>query len=269
MTAPGDAPAPALDLGGYRARIAFAGPATPTLETLAALHERHAGAIPFENLDVRLGRPILLDLASVQRKLVAARRGGYCFEQNALFAAVLGALGYVVETLEARVLPASPGVATPRTHMLLRVLLGGRAWLADVGFGGDGPLRPVPLDGEAVEQPGGAYRVETSDGRSVLRLFRKGAWSGLYAFGPEPALPIDYAVANHYTSTHPSSSFVRTPTVQLSRPDARHTLRGRTYAIRRGDAEEVRELGLDEIVRLLPERFGLHLPEEDVLRAFA
>src|SRR5262245_53551394 len=108
-----------LDLDGYLARIGYAGPRRATRETLAALHEAHVGAIPFENLDILLGRQISLEPAALQLKLVSGRRGGYCFEQNTLFRAVLEALGFRVTALAARV--RGGGVLRPRTHMLLRV----------------------------------------------------------------------------------------------------------------------------------------------------
>jgi N-hydroxyarylamine O-acetyltransferase len=257
----------ALDLDGYLARIAYHGPRRATRAVLEALHAHHVAAIPFENADVRLGRPIRLELAALEEKLVRARRGGYCFEQNALFAAVLGALGFEVEMLEARVRPAGAAAVLPRTHMVLAVRLGAGRWLADVGFGGDGPLLPVPWSGALSRQTVGAYRLERDGPLRVLRLRRHRAWEDLYAFGPEPALPVDYAVANHFTSTHASSPFVRVLTVQLSTPEARHVLRGRTYAVRRALGEVVRELEADEVVALVRGRFGLGLSRAEVLAA--
>jgi N-hydroxyarylamine O-acetyltransferase len=256
-----------FDLDAYLFRVGYEGPRKPCLEVLEELHVRHAGSIPFENLDVRLGRPILLDLSSLQAKMVAGRRGGYCFEQNTLFSAALRALGFGVETLEARVRPPGAETVLPRTHMVLRVVVDGRPWLSDVGFGGDGPLRPVPLDGEPSSQPGGVYRVAAEGALQVLQLDRGSGWADLYAFGPVPALPVDYEVANHYVSTHPGSTFVRSLTVQVSRPEARHFLRGRRYVVRTASGESVADLSSAEIPALLRERFGLDLPDADVARA--
>ena len=117
---------PALDLPAYLRRIGYAGGLAPTRTTLDALQLAHATSIPFENLDILLGVPIRLDLASVQAKLVAGRRGGYCFEQNALFAAVLEHVGFAVTRLAARV-RLGHGIVRPRTHMTLRVDFDG-AW---------------------------------------------------------------------------------------------------------------------------------------------
>jgi len=257
-----------FDRDAYLNRIGFRGTATPELDTLRRLHVAHLGRIPFENIDVRLGRPISLDLGALQLKLVAAHRGGYCFEQNTLLAAGLRAIGFTVETLEARVRPPGSASPTPRTHMLLRVVVDGRAWLADVGFGGDGPLLPVPLDGAASEQPDGTYRVDPEpDGTRVLRLLRDGSSRDLYVFGLAPALPVDFEVANHFTSTHPRSPFVRTLTVQRSTPGERWILRGRTLTVRSAGGETVREISDAELPALLRNRFGLEVSDDDALRA--
>ena len=125
------ADADALDLPAYLERIGYAGDLNPSRSVLEALHLAHATHIPFENLDILLGRPIRLDLASLQAKLVKDRRGGYCFEQNLLFSAVLRQLGFSVTSLAARVRYRTTTLL-PRTHMLLLVDLAGERWLADV-----------------------------------------------------------------------------------------------------------------------------------------
>ncbi len=256
-----------FDLASYFARLGYQGPAKADLPSLQALHAAHLETIPFENVDVLLGRPISLELPVLQNKIVRMRRGGYCFEQNTLFAAALRALGFRVSTLEARVRPPGAASVLPRTHMILQVDIGERAWLADVGFGGDGPLVPVPLDFSISEQAGGSYRVVQEDDIRVLQLQRRNAWRDLYSFTLTPAYPIDFKVANHFTSTYPQSPFVKTLTVQIVTPDARHVLRGRTYTIQRGDSEETSELTEEEIVPLLRGDFGLCLTDEEIRRA--
>ena len=135
-----------IDLEAYLRRIGVSDELGPDLASLEAVHIAHLEAIPFENLDVRLGRPIRLDPESLHAKLIARRRGGYCFEQNGLFASALRSIGFRVETLEARVRPRDGTGPYPRTHMALRVSVGDGDYLADVGFGAFGPLLPVPLD---------------------------------------------------------------------------------------------------------------------------
>ncbi|HSM12754.1 MAG TPA: arylamine N-acetyltransferase, partial [Thermoanaerobaculia bacterium] len=258
------------DLDRYFARLGDAGERMPTLATLARLQAAHLDAIPFENLDVRLGRPIALDLASLEAKLVGRRRGGYCFEQNTLFAAVLRALGFELDTLEARVLPPGATSTLPRTHMTLRVRLAEGDHLADVGFGGDGPLAPVPFDGTPVAAGGETHRLaRETGGIQVLQRRVEGVWTDLYAFSPTPALPIDYEVANHFTSTHPRSIFRQTLTAQRATVAGRHLLRGRTYTLRRGDASESRELYDAGALELLRGTIGLDVTGEEVRAALA
>ena len=254
-----------FDLDGYLARIGYRGPQEASEGVLRAVHLGHVGAIPFENLDVLLGRPIGLDLESLQAKLVRSRRGGYCFEQNTLLAAALRAMGFTVDTLEARVRPPGVERLLPRTHMVLQVTVGGRPLLADVGFGGDGPLEPVPLDGTVAEQPGDSFRTVDDGAVTALQIRRPDGWQDLYAFGPVPAHPIDFEVANHFTATHPSSPFRATLTAQRSRPGERQILRGRTFTMRRGSQTTVRELAEADVVPLLRDTFGIELPPDTPL----
>lgn len=257
-----------FDLDAYLARIHHAGGLAPRAATLEALQVAHLAWVPFENVDVRLGRPGRLDLDSLQAKMVAGRRGGYCFEQNTLFAAALRALGFEVTTLEARVRPPGATAPLPRTHMTLRVDVEGAAWLADVGFGGDGPLRPVRLDGTPGEEPDGTVRIDREgEGTFVLRRARREEWTDLYAFSLTPALAVDYEVAHWFTATHPSSPFVRTLTVQRSDFETRHILRGRTLTVRTRGEEVVREIRDEELPALLRDRFRLDLADEVALLA--
>ncbi|GLH67980.1 arylamine N-acetyltransferase family protein [Geothrix edaphica] len=256
-----------LDLAAYLRRIGFAGALEPGLETLRALHFAHATTIPFENLDIQLGLPIRLDLASLQDKLVRRRRGGYCFEQNTLFLAVLRAAGFEAIPCEARVRLGAPEVL-PRTHMLLIARLAGGSWLCDVGFGGEGLLHPVPLDGQAHAQFQNLYRVSGEGGLCVLQSRREEGWEDLYAFQPEARFPVDFEMANHYTSTHPESRFIRTLTAQLPGPEVRRILRNRAYAELRGAEVAGRELAPEEVIPILRDVFGLEVPAGARFRAF-
>ncbi len=251
-----------LNLDAYFERIRYTGTREATPEALTAIHTAHLGSIPFENVDVLLGRRIRLDLASLQAKLVDGRRGGYCFEQNTLFAAVLRNLGFRVTTLEARVRPPGATHTLPRTHMTLRVDLSDRTVLADVGFGGDGPLGPVDLDGRVSEQGGDAYRIVEERAVRVLQIRSADGWRDLYAFTLDEALPVDFQVANHYTSTWPESPFVTTLTAQLSLPDERRILRGLTLTLRRRGHETMRDIEEADLIAVLRESFGIALPPD-------
>jgi N-hydroxyarylamine O-acetyltransferase len=254
----------AIDVDAYLARIGYRGHVDPTLATLAGLHLAHATHTPFENLDILLGRPIRLDLEGLQSKLVAGRRGGYCFEHNTLFAAVLRTVGFTVTPLAARVRLGATRVG-PRTHMLLRVDIDGLPYLADVGFGGESLLQPLPLAlGVEAHDHGRVFRLAADAGLHVLQVCRdESSWHDLYAFTLEPQFPADYEVANYYTSTHPSSIFVRQPFVQLATPAASYLLLGRRLSVRQAGQVTSRDLDDDaELLRVLGETFGLAFPPD-------
>jgi len=258
---PANPSSPSLDLAGYLRRVEYEGALEPTEDVLRALHLAHATHIPFENLDILLGRPIRLDLASLQAKLVHGGRGGYCFEQNALLAAALEEVGFPVTRLAARVRYGTTTVL-PRTHMLLLVRCEGRTWLADVGFGAEGLLHPVPFGkGEVSEQFAWSYRVVQEDGLWVLQSLHGDDWSDLYAFTLEPQHAVDYEMANHFTSTHPESRFRRTVTAQLAAPGIRRVLRFGELVVDDGTEVTRRTVGPDELLAVLDESFGLRLPE--------
>jgi len=250
-----------MDLQAYAQRIGFAGEMRPTAECLHALHLAHATHVPFENIEVLMRRPVRLDLESLWKKLVEDRRGGYCFEQNTLFAAVLEQIGFRVARLAARVRMGSTRVS-PRTHMLLAVQADGRQWLCDVGFGGDALLGPVAwLPGETSAQFGWEYRLIEEAPGYVLQTWRTDGWVDLYSFTMEEQLPVDYEVANYYTATYPDSFFRKQLMVHLPSPEVRVTLVHRRLIERR--PEGVSEVMLADdaaVLDVLAARFGMHFP---------
>jgi N-hydroxyarylamine O-acetyltransferase len=250
-----------LDLQAYLARIGYIGDLQPNYGTLEGLHLAHATHIPFENLDIFLKRPIRLDQETLIAKLVHGGRGGYCFEQNLLFLAALQELGFFVRPLAARVRYRTERVL-PRTHMLLLVRVDGARWIADVGFGGEGLLLPLPFDTRrTVRQFLWTYRIIVEAELWVLQSLQNGVWVDLYAFSLEAQLLPDYEMANYYTSTHPDSRFVRTLTVQLPTPEERTTLINRELITDRGNAITSRIISDDEaLLVILAERFGLRFP---------
>jgi N-hydroxyarylamine O-acetyltransferase len=250
-----------IDLDAYLARIGYNRPLTPTAGVLADLHLAHATHVPFENIDVLLGMTPKLDLDSLQAKLVRSRRGGYCFEQNLLFAAVLERAGFRVTRLAARVWYGASR-QRPRTHMLLRVDLAEGPWVADVGFGGEGLLRPLPLiDARETPQFAWTYRPVRGSGTWMLQYRVPEGWADLYEFSEEPQDPVDYELPNHYVATHPSSPFTRTLTAQRPTPEARFVLRGRELVTDRGGGRvEKRTVSTGELFDVLDRTFGLRLP---------
>lgn len=216
-----------IRLDRYFARIGYDGPRLPTLDVLRALQRLHPQAIPFENLDPLTGRRVLLDPASIEAKLVDRRRGGYCFEQNRLFAEALMQLGFRVTPLIARVLwGRDPDAVTARTHMLLRVDIDDVSWLADVGFGRVTLTAPLRLiTGEPQPTLLETCRLaDASRGALDLEAASGDRWFKVYRFDLQPAEWIDYEVANWYTSTWPDSHFVHDLIVCNTRPDGRTLL---------------------------------------------
>jgi N-hydroxyarylamine O-acetyltransferase len=251
----------AFDLDRYLTRIGYAGPTAATRATLAGLVAAHTAAIPFENLDVPARRPIQLGIGPLQDKLVAARRGGYCFEQNALFLAALRAVGFTAAGLIAHVrLGIPPEVEMSRSHMILRVELPEGPHLADVGFGGLTPTGPLALGSNAAQAtPHESYRLVAAGGETMLQARLGEDWRDVYGFDGQVQRPVDYEVANWFTSTHPSAPFLGN--VIASRPVAgeRRTLFNWRFVRRRiGQAPEPRILGsMAEYHQVLDTEFGL------------
>ncbi len=252
-----------IDLPAYFERIGLSGGRAKDRHFLDALHQTHANRIPFENIDILLGRPIQVDLASIQNKLVQQRRGGYCFEHNLLMAAALEQLGFSVQKLAARVRLGSDQVRA-RTHMLLMVDRGAQSLLVDVGFGAQGFQRPLPFaPGQIFRRFQWPYRVVPENGAWVLQSRQGEGWLDLYAFTLEPQHWIDYKVANHYVSTHPDSQFARDLIVQRPTPEARYSLHNFTFSIDRGGSIETRSLeDQAELFGVLADTFDLHFPPE-------
>ncbi|MDB4946403.1 MAG: nhoA [Labilithrix sp.] len=254
----------AIDLDAYFARIGLARPQRPTLEALNAIAHAHVQAIPFENLDVLLGRPIPLDLRALEDKLVHARRGGYCFEQNTLLLHVLEALGFEVKPLSARVRYQRPREFTPpRTHLLLRVELD-ESWLVDVGVGAMSPTAALRLAETGPQRtPHETRRLLREDGRIYHQVLFGDAWHDICELTLEEMPPIDREVANWYTSAHPGSHFKVRLLVARALPDGgRATLLNRELAVRgRGGRAERRVIESPaELLDTLEAQFGLTFP---------
>lgn len=263
-----------LNLDRYFARIGYTGPARADLATLRALTELHPAAIPFEAVDVLLGRPIDLSVGAIQAKLVDGGRGGYCFEQNGLLKRVLEALGFAVEGLIARVLWMLPPEAPPMplTHMALRVTIDGERWLADVGFGSCVAGAPLRFDAVGTAQPTRheTFRLTRQGTWTLLEAQLPDGWQPLYMLSPEPALDADYVAANWYTSTHPASGFRRELRVATTAPERRATLMNNRLTVRHSKGGmDRRFLSKHELAEALVSTFGLRLDPESTEQAAA
>jgi len=254
-----------LDLDAYLRRIGHAGPLAPDEATLAALHRAHVAAVPFENLDVILGRPISVDLDEVQAKMVTRCRGGYCYEHAILFGAVLDRVGYRVHRLLART--GDPlEHPRPRSHAVLAVSAGGRRWLADVGFG-SGLLTPLPLAATGPHRQG-AWTYELVRGRDSawrLREHNGERWATIQTFTEEPQYLVDIEVANYNTSTNPGSPFVQRPIVVRKDETSVRRLLGREFTVEEpGRPARQSMLGDEEVADVLRRELGPALAPAEV-----
>ena len=259
-------PAEAVDLQAYCRRIGYGGPLEPTLKTLRALQAHHVAAIPFEAIDVLLDRRIDISPAAVDAKLIAGRRGGYCYEQNGLLKRVLTAIGFEVDPVVGSVRwQASPGAPPPpRSHMALRVTIDGVPWLVDVGFGSAVPTAPLRIDLRDPQPAGdGRYRVTPLGAGFLVRTEAEGRWLPLYDVSAEPMLESQYELFNWFASTHPSSHFRQQLIVTRATPEARFTLLDAKLTTRRSGGEVERQhLDAGGIERVLGSVFGLS-PQPD------
>lgn len=259
-------------LDAYLNRIGLAGPPAATEDGLAQVHLRHGEVIPFENLDILLGRGISLQPEDVFEKLVTRGRGGYCFEQNGLLFRALLSLGFTVRPLLARVWVG--GITEPRekTHQLLLVNIGGREWLADVGFGTAGPCLPLPFEYDRVsEQPGRRYRLRADEvfGSMLERSVAGGPWEKLYSFTLEPCWQADFEMGNHYVSTHPKSPFTTRVVCSIQTPDGWRVLVNHDLTETMGGTPEHSVVpGGSAYMEMLRDRFRLDLdvPYESFMR---
>jgi N-hydroxyarylamine O-acetyltransferase len=257
-----------LDLDAYLKRIGWHGPTPPTFAMLAGLLRAHMSSIPFEHLDVLIGREVKLDLGALQDKLVRARRGGYCFEQTTLFAAVLEALGYAPLRHSARVIFVFPRTQAPRSHMFLTVNLPEGRFVLDPGFGGPAPQVPVPLVEHlgAAEPPTGHWMVRDGD-YWILRARVSDKTLDLWTSTLEEDNPVDFEMANHFTATHPTSVFRSRLLMSLFTRDGRVTVLNRDATIRQGETSQTVQLADRAALRkFVAEHFGFDEPKIETMR---
>jgi len=198
-----------FDQAAWFARIGYSGPVTPTLETLNRLIYAHSHSIAYESLDIMLGRPPKLDVPTLQHKMIASKRGGYCFEQNMLFRAGLRSVGYQITSLQGRVVRGLEiDAPRPAIHMLLKVELPEGSYLADVGFGNLAPTCALLL-APAIEQetPHEVMRFIDVDGELTLQARLKHGWQHIYRVIPYPRYDAEYEITNWYTATHPDTPY--------------------------------------------------------------
>ena len=260
--------AAAMDVQAYLRRIDYQGSLTLGIDLLRSLHRAHLFTVPFENLDIHLGREIICDESRILSKIVNAKRGGFCYELNGAFAALLRALGFRVTLLSCRVARQDGSYGPEFDHLTLRVDLE-EPWLADVGFG-ECFLEPLRLESrlEQHEQSGRVYRVTSrmtspasTDAVYGLEVMAEGRWKKEYAFTLQPRELSDFAGMCHYHQTSPESHFTRQRICSLATSEGRITLSDKKLIETHGALRQETSLSGDhEWQAKLCELFGVVLP---------
>lgn len=242
----------------YLDRIGYTGAARADLATVTAMMRRQLFSVPFENLDVQAGKIVSLVPEEIVDKIVARRRGGYCYEVNGLFAMALQALGIPYQMVAAR--PMFYPARRPRTHMALVLTLDGAQWLVDLGFGSYGIRAPVRLDllDTELAQDGDMFMLSKTSARDyVLKARVAGAWQDQFGFDLSPQEWIDFMPANYLNSTHPEAVFVRTLLLVLHNEHGRHILLGDMLKTHVDGKMTQRRVAPAERAELLRTVFGL------------
>jgi N-hydroxyarylamine O-acetyltransferase len=251
-----------VNIAAYLDRINYHDSLAPTAETLRELQVAHLLTVPFENLSIHARESIVLDDNALFEKIVRRRRGGFCYEANGLFAALLRALGFDVTLLSAGVANAEGGFGPDFDHMALMVTLDER-WLVDVGFG-DSFCKPLLIEKRGDQRQGErGYRID-SDGTYLILMRRddgpEGEWKAQYRFTLQPHEYADYEGMCRYHQTSPQSHFTRGRICSMATPDGRVTLRDlRLIITRNGERQERALASEEEHAAMLRERFGVTL----------
>ena len=254
-----------MQLQRYLDRIAFARPTAPDLATLQALHRAHALSIPYENIDVQLGRAVTRAPERAFEKIVMKRRGGWCYEMNGLFAAALEAIGFRVRRLAGAVMREALGAAAVGNHLVVLVDLDDETWLCDVGFG-DGLIAPTPLAVGPIRVGHFHCAIEqTDDGWWRYRNDPAGGAPG-FDFHEDVADESLLETQCRRLQSEPDSPFVQNLVVQRWENDRHVSLRGRVLQELSASGRSRRLIGdADELVDVLQRRFGLDTPETTAL----
>jgi N-hydroxyarylamine O-acetyltransferase len=263
-----------LDQNAWLARIGYSGPATPTLETLNLLILAHSRSIPYETLDIMLGRPPKLDVPTLQQKMIAAGRGGYCFEQNMLFRAGLRSLGYKITSLQGRVVRRlAIDAPRPAIHMLLKVELPEGNYLADVGFGNLAPTCALLLAPQIEQEtPHEVMRFIDVGGELTLQARFKHDWEHIYRVIPYPRYDGEYEITNWYTATHPDTPYQGNIIVAKPGPNrSRITMYNARVTVRHaeGYAEKRWLATANEFRDVLRGEFGLNMSDQQIDKCVA
>ena len=248
-----------MNVQAYLDRLKYRGPLDPHAETLRRLHVAHLMQVPFENLSIHANQPIVLNDEALFDKIVTRRRGGFCYELNGLFGALLTELGFKVAKLSAQVGTDAGGFRPDFDHMTLFVQSDGKRWLADVGFG-DCFIEPLPFETTSEQlQRGNSYRIRSDAERFVLQSSTNGGdWKAQYRFTLQPYQYSDYEDMCRYHQTSPDSHFTRKRIVSRLTPGGRISLSDMRLIVTEGGVRSERDVLSDhEYSQILRDDFGI------------
>jgi len=255
-----------INLNAYLNRINYVGPGIANIEVLKQLHYLHPISIPFENINPWLGLPVPLQLDQLQEKLIMRQRGGYCYEQNLMFKAVLTALGFKVSGLIARVRwNIGADIVTPRSHMALLVQTGNETYLCDVGFGGLTLTTPLKLQYDLIQKtPHETFRLVKQNEFASLEVLIKEDWKTVYVFALDEQFEADYKVANWYMSTHPESVFTNNLIIARPTSNGRLSLTNTELTERKNDGTIQKQIltSVTDLLKLVKAKFAIDLPKD-------
>jgi len=237
--------------------------ANPNLDSLTELQEYHMENIPFENLDIVVGREIALDYQHLFEKVIIKKRGGYCFELNTLYAELLRAIGFSPKPVLGRVWLSNPKRMPPRNHLAHLVELGGKTYITDVGFGG--LITRIPLDinvsAPVSDNDGMVKVIPFADRQFMIQRETEKGWTNLYSFEDMEISKEDIEISNYYMSTHPNSHFFEHKFVGKNTTEGRIALFNNKMSIRKGikvvDKKRV-DFGKDWL-KIIKNKFSLNL----------
>jgi N-hydroxyarylamine O-acetyltransferase len=259
-----------FDIDAYLARINYSGPRTRSFDTAAGILKAHVASIPFESFDVLLGRPIRLDPESLQTKIVANRRGGYCFEHASLMHAALDALGFGPVRHCSRVVLFEPRHQSVRQHMFLTVNLDGVVHLIDPGFGPFACTSPIPTGDARGTEAAPLHRLTREGNDWVLYVTKDGRQVAGWVSTMEEEYPVDFEMMNYYMSTHPSSFFTHNILASAVTKEGRVNIMNQDVNfVRDGVAEPARLPDRKALRSLVAQHFGFDLPELETMRVDA
>lgn len=254
--------APIPDVAGYLKRISLDAMPGATLAGLNQLVYAHQRTIPFENLDVcEFHRPISLEIPVLYQKIIENKRGGYCFELNALFHGLLTACGFKSQACAVRIQRGKDYIAMP-LHRANLVDIGGTFYFCDVGYGGPQPGGALALiDGFEKTICGHSYRSESlDDSRWMLHMYNDGRWAPFMELTTLKMEPIDFIPTSFYCSNSPDSIFTSLRFINIRLPEGSVSILGDDYTRSEKGVKTQKKITSDEeFYRILADEFGISL----------